>query len=114
MWISEKLAQRRTAGDNLAAEVTGICREGIQAQGSNEYREVPIVAPQGLSYAPQIGKKCVLVPLNGSVVSTGTYMEDKFLEDGEIMLYSGTGSVTLKNDGRVLINGDVYINGQKY
>lgn len=114
MWISQKLSKEKNTSKNITAEVTDIEKGNIKAQGSNEYRDISTIAPTGLSYGANQGDKCLLIPINNTVVSLGNKMVDKSLEEGEIMLYSGEGSIVLKNDGKILINGQVFINGEKY
>lgn len=114
MWISKKLASAKKQSQNLSVQVNNAEAGEIQVQGSNEYRDVKIISPSGISYTPELGEDCLMLPINDSVVAVGSYMKNKSLDEGEIMLYSGTGSITLKNDGRILINGQVFINGEEY
>ncbi len=113
MWLSKKISQSKKKNSSCSAEVTS-SGSNITVQGSDEYRDISLLAPEGIAYVPTRGKECVLLPIGNKVVALGTAVSEKSLNEGEIMLYSGDGSITLKNDGSIHISGRVYINGTEY
>ena len=107
MWISKKIAKSNSyARENLEGEVTYSTSQTVNVQNSSEYREIYNISPRGISYVPVDGDKTVIIPVQDGYVCTGVIMDNKGLKPGELMLYSSGGaSITLKNDGKVLING---------
>ena len=60
----------------------------------------------GFFSLPPGGESAVVLPLEDGEVCLGVIGEADGLEEGEVMLRSrGGASLTLKNDGRVLVNG---------
>lgn len=58
-----------------------------------------------MSIAPT-GEKAVVLPLDDGEVGLGVIKDSISLEEGEVMLYSkGGASITLKNNGKVFVNG---------
>ncbi len=106
MWLSEKIAegarQRPTAE---MAQTTG----GTTAQGRGEYRDLSLAAPWGIAYLPPDAARAVLVDSTEGMVCTGTVVEEANLEPGELLLFSQGGAhIHLKNNGEVVINGQVF------
>ena len=61
---------------------------------------------------PPAGESAVVLPLSDGEVELGVLSRAVGLDEGELMLYSkGGASIVLKNDGRVIINGQEYGNG---
>lgn len=113
MWLSKKICEEKNEKTTFTAEVTKP-GSSITAQSSNEHREIKLIAPQGVSYSPKSGENCILMKTENEVVAIGVPVKDKNLDEGEIMIYSGTGSITLKNDGKIYLSGRVFINGVEY
>ncbi len=113
MWISKIMTKKAKVQTNINAKVT---KPGstIDVQASNEHRNVPIVAPQGIAYVPEAGRDCVLLPMDEGVVALGLVSSEKNLSEGEIMLYSQNASISLKKDGSIHLIGKVFINGKEY
>ncbi len=74
---------------------------------SGEHKNLETCFPYGLvSVAPK-GEKAVVLPLSDGEVGLGIIAKKQGLEEGEVMLYSkGGASIVLKNNGKVLINGE--------
>lgn len=113
MWLSKKISEGKNNKNIFSAEVTN-SGSSITAQSSNEHRDIKLIAPQGISYTPENGKNCVIIKSEGETVTVGVPVEDKNLDEGEIMIYAGSGSITLKNDGKIYLSGRVFINGVEY
>ena len=106
MWISKKMisaGQKKTL-----AEVATITGEKT-AQGSGEYRGLPMAAPWGIAYLPPNSTEAVLVESNIGNACVGVLAEEKEIEPGELMLFSAGGAyIHLKNSGEIVINGQVF------
>ncbi len=103
--------QRHTT---IASEITTVTSPGktINALGTGEYREVPLIAPFGIRWNPPGGCNVQLIKNWNSAeaaVALGTIV-DEAVEPGEIQLFSkGGASLHLKNDGTILINNRLLI-----
>lgn len=110
MWISRQLlsAQTKTPSADLA-QVTG----NAAARGESEYRSLPFAGPWGVAYRPPNAASAVVVSTNAGSACIGTLAEDKDLSPGELLLYSAGGAeIYLKNNGDVVINGQVFSKGK--
>lgn len=113
MWLSKKISQEKNKKTTFTAEVTN-SGSSITAQSSNEHRDIKLIAPQGISYAPESGENCLLIKTEDEVAALGIPVKDKNLDEGEIMLYAGDASITLTKDGKIYLSGRVFINGVEY
>ena len=121
MWLSRKLSQHEMQ-DGASAQDGTVTIEGgeLAVFSSGEKREVKTAAPGGYEWRPRKGE-------NVLVVRGGTFGEEAYavgvveaaasgLAPGEVRIRSGTGTaeIVLHNNGRVDINGLLFINGMPY
>ena len=79
-----------------------------------EKRSAKIISPGGYCWQPS-AKDCVLIVKGNELYLTGRLQDKaKDLATGEVRVFSGGSSVTLRNNGKVEIDGDVYINGNLF
>lgn len=112
-----------TRGGSVYEERCGSQMETVASGGREpwvnscgEMRRAELICPGGFRWRPAAGQ-CVLVIKTGSLGEDPCIigMEDiggEELAAGEVQLYSGGSSITLKNDGRILLEGTVYVNGE--
>ena len=120
MWIGKQLADtaRRAREESAAAElgVTSIGGADTAVVSRGEERTLPVYGPGGLLWLPKAGDT-VLVIKGGSgreeccVAGAAPGASPAGMEPGEVRLYSGGASLTLRNDGRIELNGSLYVNG---
>ena len=75
-----------------------------------------IVSPGGMMYIPQQNDEAVVISNDAEQLCVGVKVINNFydIDPGEIVLFSSGGaSVYLTNDGKVYIDGEVYINGTR-
>ena len=121
MWFARKLSQHEMQ-DVASAQDGSVTIEGgeLAVFSSGEKREVKTAAPGGYEWRPRKGE-------NVLVVRGGTFGEEVYavgvveaaasgLAPGEVRIRSGTGTaeIVLHNNGRVDINGLLFINGMPY
>ena len=121
MWLSRKLSQHEMQ-DVASAQDGTVTIEGgeLAVFSSGEKREVKTAAPGGYEWRPRKGE-------NVQVVRGGTFGEEAYavgvveaaasgFAPGEVRIRSGTGTaeIVLHNNGRVDINGLLFINGMPY
>lgn len=120
MWLLRKLTQHEK--QNTASAETGavtIDSGEVAVFSSGEDRDVRIAAPGGFFWRPISGEK-VLVIKGGTFAEepfiVGAVQEDEALPAGEIRIAPAKGGaeILLHNDGRVDINGELFINGMPY
>ena len=103
MWLSRKLSQHEMQ-DVASAQDGTVTIEGgeLAVFSSGEKREVKTAAPGGYEWRPRKGE-------NVEAAASG-------LAPGEVRIRSGTGTaeIVLHNNGRVDINGLLFINGMPY
>ena len=121
MWLSQKLTQRETRNATNAQSGTvtvGGAEAAVYIEG--EERDVKVVSPRGFFWKPANGENVLVI--KGGVFGEEAYIvgavqeEDDTPGTGELRVASANGSaeIVLKNNGRIDINGDVFINGAPY
>ena len=121
MWLSRKLSQHEMQ-DVASAQGGTVTIEGEETAvfSSGEKREVKTVGPGGYEWQPRKGEDVL-------VVRGGTFGEESYavgaldqtggdLEPGEVRIRpaaAGT-EIVLHNNGRIDINGVLFINGMPY
>lgn len=114
MWISERVARLRDEQKDGAgiAEVT-IGGEAAAAYSDCESRGLAVVSPGGVFWRPEAGQKVLLVPCGGERIVAGAVQEGlpPGMENGEVYLKSGGATIHIRNDGSIVITGDVDIDG---
>lgn len=106
MWITQRMiASQSKKPIAELAKMTG----GTDAQGVNEYRELPFAGPWGIAYQPPNAAQAVIVATSAGDACIGTLAADRGLKPGELLLYSSGGAeLYLKNNGDIVINGQVF------
>lgn len=115
MWLSEKLTRGRQKEAAEYGTVT-IGGENAAVLMSGEARNLETICPNGLSWLPEMRRQVVVVhTADGERLIVGMLGgSDGDLEGGEVRLYSQKASLTLKNNGDLLIKGESYIDGNVY
>lgn len=121
MWLSRKLSQHEMQ-DVASAQGGTVTIEGgeLAVFSSGEKREVKTVGPGGYEWQPRKGEDVL-------VVRGGTFGEESYavgaldqtggdLEPGEVRIRSAAAGteIVLHNNGRIDINGVLFINGMPY
>lgn len=106
MWLSKHLIEgERQKPAAETAQVTGTA----SMQGANDYRNVPLAAPWGVAFTPPAGARAVLVQTASGVTCVGVLADSGKTQPGELLLFSSGGAeIYLKNNGDVVINGQVF------
>ena len=123
MWMGKqmaaaaKLRQEESAGAEMG--ITTIGGDTVAVLSRGEERSLPLYGPGGIVWRPRAGDT-VLVIKGGSGRSehcvTGAETGDgpAGMEPGELYLHSGGASVWLRNNGRIELWGELYVNGSAY
>lgn len=110
MWLSKQ--QKQTAA-GWAAETGAVTIPGetVAVELDGERRGLTVYGPGGYRWRPAAGDK-VLVFKTGDGLCVAGIPADTSLEEGEVGLFAAGGAaVTLKKDGRVVLDGEVTVNG---
>ena len=109
MWISQKMgALEQSGAQTQMGEVTNNV-DGITVQAVGQYSNIPIVSPWGITYLPPKGTKVLVLETDDTTVCAGAVLNTTGLAAGELMLRSSGGAcIHLKNNGEVVINGQVF------
>lgn len=103
MWLTRQFEQK-TGAQVTSGEVSG--GETLTVTGESVHIAPQLLLPYGFSSTPPSGNQAVL--LNGMCAGVAA-VQDSRLEEGEVCLYSAGGAeILLKNDGTVVINGQVF------
>ena len=95
-----------TIGGNPAA---------VETRG--EVRDLPVFGPGGYAWAPRREDRVLVIkggPGGQEQCVTAAESVEKELEPGDIAIRTGEDSLTLKENGRIELTGDLFINGEPY
>lgn len=114
MFLSEMWKQRSTDTElgtletiSLGGEVNTVASSGHQCQRT-------MFAPGGMCWVPKRGQGVLVIKAGMEDCIAGAEMENtEELEPGEVRIFSQGASVWLKNDGRILLEGKVFVNGEE-
>lgn len=115
MWLSEKTA-RADAERERPARIAKITIGGDRAAAvdGGESRGLAVSSVGGYEWKPAAGQNALILSCaDGTNLVAGVVRETEGgeLDSGEVRISSGGASVTLKNDGRILVDGDVSLTG---
>lgn len=116
MWLTQFLNQNgKSRNTSSVGSVTKASQGSVEVDTSQPHSNIKVLAPFGVAYVPLLGEEAMVASLDGVKLCVGVVVRgNRDLQKGELRLFSAGGSsITLKNDGRVLIEGDVYINGEE-
>ena len=121
MWLSKKLAAHELQ-DVASAQDGTVTIEGgeLAVFSSGEKREVKTVGPGGYEWQPRKGENVLIV--RGGIFGEESYavgvpeQTGEALEPGEVRIRSAAAGteIVLHNNGRIDINGVLFINGMPY
>lgn len=110
MWLMNYITQNSiTAPNAVKGSVNKNNNDGTAVTSSDEHKNLKLCFPYGIVSVAPTGQRAVVLPLDDGEIGLGVIADRAELEEGEVMLYSkGGASVILKNNGKVLINGEEY------
>ncbi len=116
MKLSGKLMKKQ--GEILSCRsglVTNSADRRLSASAAGGKRQTAIVAPGGIGYIPKPGEDAVMLTNDNEQLCLGVRMlkNDFEIEPGELVLYAGAASIILRKSGKIEINGEVYLNGER-
>lgn len=114
MWLSKKMSQAaREEEPSVSLGVITIGGGSAGAVTGSEKRDMAIISPGGFAWRPKSGQN-VLVLKTGegeSIIAGAVQDSNAELENAEVKIASNGASITLKNDGRILVNGNLSVTG---
>lgn len=121
MWLSRKLAQHEMQ-DAASAQDGTVTIEGSETAvfSGGEKRGVKTVGPGGVEWVPKKGEEVLIVRggvLGEEAYTVGTVAQSaEDLAPGEVRIHSSQAGteIVLRNNGRIDINGALFINGMPY
>lgn len=110
MWIPKTITDNENSNEPFTANVMYSANGKIGVSSLENVESVEPCLPFGVACVPPKGSRAVVIPVGSSAVVCGvTGSNPLSLSSGEVGLYSlGGASIILKNDGTVVINGQVF------
>ena len=113
MWLTKQTTQKETEDPIRIGKVT-IEGERPGVYTDYEQRDASIVSPGGYIWRPKYGDDVLIIKCGNNELFTAGIQstEENTISAGEVMIKSADGGyIYLKNDGSILINGQVSIDG---
>ena len=121
MWLAQSMKQAVPTAD-ADQGISTIVGDQMGVVTRGEVRQLPIYGPGGYVWLPESGASVLVI--KGGTLGEERYVagsldaarEQDDLDDGEVRIYaeSGGASITLRRNGHVEIEGDLFINGAMY
>lgn len=110
MWLSRQQKQEKEEQAAASGLVT-ISGEKVAVEVDSERRGLSVYAPGGYHWRPAAGEQVLVVRTEDGLCVVGTPCVSD-LDEGEVGLAGPDGAeVSLKRDGRVILTGDVKVDG---
>lgn len=110
MWLMNYITKNSVGAAPASRGSVSNNNTGLSVNSSMQYKQLKSCMPYGVVSVPPVGECAVVLPLeDGGGISLGVVSKGADLAEGEVMLRSkGGASIVLKNNGKVLINGEEY------
>ena len=111
MKISRNISNKNKNLACITGRVTSSTDRRIAAASPDGTVQFSIVAPKGIDYVPQMNDNSVVISSENERLCIGVRRDENLyeIESGELALYSQGGAyIILKNDGTVIINGQIF------
>lgn len=110
MWIPKIITNNENPTAPFTANVMYSENGKVNVSSLEKVENVGECRPYGFACVPPTGSKAVVLPVGSSAVVCGVVGGSPLeLEPGEVGLYTAGGaSIILKNNGTVVINGQVF------
>jgi len=109
--ISRNISNKNKNLACITGRVTSSADRRIAAASPDGTVQFSIVAPKGIDYVPQMNDNSVVISSENERLCIGVRRDENLyeIESGELALYSQGGAyIILKNDGTVIINGQIF------
>lgn len=113
MWLSKRPGQERRE-DYTGPGVVSVAGDGLGVINDMERRNARVFAPGGYCWRPAAEDRVLVIKGDEPSIAGLEQAAPEDLAPGEVLLYSREASICLKNDGRILLTGRVYLNGKAY
>ena len=114
MWLSKRIMQEAREEDAATLGTVTIGGNDAAVVTDAEKRRAKIITPGGFCWQPSVRDSVLVIKGNELYVSGMLQENTGDLAAGEVRVFSNGASITLKNNGRVEIDGDVYVNGDLF
>lgn len=112
MWLSETMSRQQDRQVQAGEGVVTIGGEKPAVVTDGEQRDLRVVSPGGYLWQPAVAERAVVLCTTGHVL--GSEQKESGLQPGEVKIFSPGASIYLANDGSIRLEGNVYINGERW
>lgn len=118
MRLSERLnGSKRRRSQLTAGRVVSSADRRLSANAVNGRGQFSIAAPWGVESIPESKSDAVIISGDSERICLGVKQNSNpyGIKPGELVLHAGSNTyIHLKADGKIEINGEVYINGTRW
>ncbi len=112
MWLSERMAKEQTQETAPCGGVVSLGGDDPAVVTHGEERNMAVFSPGGYCWRPEKDDAVAVLPGERAIV--GKAQGQMPLQPGEVRLFSKKAAIYLANDGSIRLEGDVYINGERW
>lgn len=110
MWLSEKMAAKAAVEKEAESGVVSVSGAEPAVVVDGEKRQLTVVSPGGYQWQPGVEQEVLVL---GEKI-LGMPQAAFSLEPGEVRISSRGASILLKNDGSIYLEGNVFVNGERW
>ena len=111
MWLGERMARESASAAGFGGVVSmGGAEPAVVTHG--EERNMAVFSPGGYAWQPERDDAVAVLPEEKAIV--GAVQREFPLQAGEVKIFSKKAAIYLANDGSIRLEGDVYINGERW
>lgn len=113
MWLSKRIVQQTPEIEPATLGTVTIGGVDGAVVTDAEKRSAKVIAPGGYAWQPAADDS-VLVVRGNELYVTGKLAEADGMKPGEVKIFSDGAEIYLKSDGKIVIRGEVRIDGEAY
>lgn len=113
MYLSEVWKRAQENGNMGTLELVSVGGDGTVVSGMYQSQKT-VFGPGGMCWVPSRGQNVLVIKAGAEDCIAGVEMERaEEMEPGEVKFFTQGASVWLKNDGSILLEGRVLVNGKE-
>lgn len=113
MWLSKRIMHEAPEEDAATLGTVTMGGDDAAVVTDSEKRSARIITPGGYCWQPSAKDSVLVIKGNELYVPGMLQSSAAELDAGEVRVFSNGASITLRNNGRIEIDGELYVHGQK-
>ena len=114
MWLSKRITHPETEPETAALGTISMGGSRAAVVTDGEKRDVRIISPGGYCWQPGAGESVLVLKASQTYIPGALQTAQAELAPGEVMVFSNTARLVLRNNGDIEVKGRVRITGRLF